>query len=123
MELRNWDNQNYGKAGEKAPFKDTNGDNLYIGDVVVIQYKNEKIDREVSVVCKDEYNNFGIMGIFYSKSFNKEDEWHVYKEKSYKSMKAGDKVREIKYVEDEKEMTISEIEKELGYSIKIVKGK
>lgn len=123
MELRKWDNENYGKVGEKAPFKDTNGDNLYVGDVVVIQFKNEKIDEERSIVCKDEHNEFGVMGIFSRKSFNKEDTWHVYKEKSYKSMKAGDKVRRIKYIEDKKEMTIAEIEKELGYSIKIVKEK
>lgn len=123
MELRSCSNTNYGKIGEKAPFKDTNGDNLYIGDVVVTQHKDRDIDEERSVVCKDERNNFGVMGIFYRKRFDKEDEWHVYKEKSYKSMKAGDEIGQIKYVEDEKEMTIQEIEKELGYSIKIVKEK
>ena len=46
MELRNWGNENYGKVGEKAPFRDTNGDNLYIGDLVVIQYKDEEMEEE-----------------------------------------------------------------------------
>lgn len=37
-------------------------------------------------------------------------------------MNVGDEIRGLKFVEEKiKEMTISEIEKELGYSIKIVK--
>lgn len=119
MELVLRDNENkfYGMVGEKAPFQDTNGDNLYVGDVVKIAGSTE-----LSVVCKDERKHFGVMGIWGEDTFMKEDRWHIYKEKSYKSMELGDKIRHIKYAKDTiKEMTISEIEKELGYSIKIIK--
>lgn len=115
--LRNKTNEFYGMVGEKAPFQDTNGDNLYVGDVVKIEGSTE-----LSIVCKDEIKHFGVMGIWGEDSFTKDDHWHIYKEKSYKSMGVGNKVRHIKYTEDTiKEMTISEIEKELGYSIKIIK--
>lgn len=120
MYLKNLcDDISYGKCGEKANFTDTNGDNLYVGDVVRIK----GID-ELSIVCKDnEDKSFNIMGIWGSNSFTKIDSWQIFKEKSYKSMKEGDKIRGINYCDETpiKEMTIAEIEKELGYSIKIIK--
>lgn len=119
MELRNTTtNEFYGNVGIKADFTDSNGDNLYVGDVVRIEGV-----EELSVVCGDERNtSFNILGIWSIKFFCSESKWKIYKEKSYRSMNEGDKIRCLKYVERAtKEMTLAEIEKELGYSIKIVR--
>lgn len=117
IELKNYNDTNYGTVGIKAPFQDSNGDNLYVGDVVKIENISE-----LSIICQDENKSFHVMGIFGEDFFGEDSEWKVYKEKSYKSMNVGDEIRGLKFVEEKiKEMTISEIEKELGYSIKIVK--
>lgn len=112
---------NYGICGEKAPFKDSNGDDLYTGDVVVL-FDNSGVNLGIDSIVKDE-NKIFVMGIECDCPNYKESGWKIYKEKSYMSMKHGDEVDSILYekVEDKKEMTISEIEKELGYSIKIIK--
>lgn len=116
IKLKYYGRIDYGTVGEKAPFQDSNGDNLYIGDIVKIEGSSE-----LSIVCQSKDKSFNIMGIFGEDFFGEGSAWKVYKEKSYKSMNIGDKVRNIKFVEENiKEMTISEIEKELGYSIKIV---
>lgn len=113
--------RDYGICGRKAPFKDSNGDNLYTGDVVRLFSREDNKDHGQCVIVEDETDIF-VMGIAYSCP-NYQQEWYIYKDKSYMSMKAGNKVEWICYkkYEDKKEMTISQIEKELGYSIKIVK--
>lgn len=108
-------------CGEKAPFKDSNGDNLYTGDVVILFDKDGNSKNKHPIVKYE--NKIFVMGIESSCPNYEKDEWKIYKEKSYMSMKNGNEIGGILYekVEDKKEMTISEIEEELGYSIKIVK--
>ena len=116
-DFHEWD---CGVCGEKAPFKDSNGDTLYTGDVVVV-LKEDKIIGTFSIVKDGDEGKIFVMGIEASCPNYEADKWKIYKEKSYMSMKAGDTIDFIKYVrKDLREMTITEIEKELGYSIKIV---
>lgn len=121
MELRNYSNEFYGHVGVKANFTDSNGDTLYVGDVVRIV--SEEDISDLSVVCGDKANKeFNVMGIWNCQPFSKDTEWKVYKEKSYMSMKEGDEIYSLKYTKDEhRKMTISEIEKELGYPIEVIK--
>lgn len=110
---------NYGVCGKKALFKDSNGDNLYIGDVVVLFDRTNECGRRVIV---ENYGEIFVMGIQCDCPNYEKESWKIYKEKSYMSMKNGDKINEIAYeTKKVKEMTISEIEKELGYPIKIIK--
>ncbi len=115
----------YGFCGEKAPFKDSNGDNLYTGDVIVLIDKNKKDSNQgIHSIVKDTDKIF-IMGIKGNCPNYEKYGWEIYKEKSYMSMKHEDRIGEITYkkVEDKKEMIISKIEKKLGNSIKIIKEK
>ncbi len=110
----------YCTCGKKAPFQDSNKDNLYTGDVVtLIDKRTKRVYGRRSVV---EYENkIFVMGIE-SDCPNYEKEWEIYKEKSYMSTKEGDVIGGVVYYEEaQKEMTVAEIEKELGYSIKIIK--
>lgn len=59
IELKNYNDTNYGTVGIKAPFQDSNGDNLYVGDVVKIENISE-----LSIICQDENKSFHVMGIF-----------------------------------------------------------
>lgn len=113
--------EDYGVCGKKAPFKDSNGDNLYTGDVVRLFNKKTNEDHGKCSIVEDEEKIF-VMGIWSDCPYYQRD-WNIYKEKSYMSMKEGDEICLIHYEknEDKKEMTIPQIEKELGYSIKIVK--
>lgn len=118
MELRDFNNEFCGHVGVKANFTDSNGDTLYVGDVVRIEGSSE-----LSVICGDiEDKIFDVMGIWGEHYFSNTTHWKIYKEKSYMSMKNGEEIRNLKYTNNKyKEMTISEIEKELGYPIKVVK--
>lgn len=111
-----------GICGKKAPFQDSNGDSLYTGDIVILI--NKKTNEVHGQRCIVEYENqIFVMGII-SNCPRYEENWEIYKEKSYMSVKDGDVIDSIEYykeTETEKEMTIDEIEKELGYPIKIVK--
>ena len=91
----------YGTVGEKTELRDRNGDNLYIGDVVNVKCKN--MSDFLSVTVKDKDKSF-VMGIKFTDISTSED-FKVYKEKSYSSMKAGDEIHDIKYVEDTEEKT------------------
>lgn len=115
----------YGKCGEMAPFNDSNDDNLYTGDIVHLFSIKTHLDYGLTSIVKDNGKIF-VMGIEQCCPNAREEGWEIYKEKSYMSMKDGDVIDGIKYKQKDekaaiKEMTIEEIEKELGYQIKIVK--
>lgn len=117
VELRNEWNQKYGIVGKKANFQDSNGDNLYVGDTVKIEGV-----AGLSIICQDTDERFNVMGIFGEDFFGEGARYKIYKEKSYKSMNIGDKIRNLRFVDVEiKEMTIAEIEEELGHPVKIIK--
>lgn len=140
LELRCSRNYDFlGIVGEKTGLQDMNGDNLYVGDIVCKD--NDKFKGKEFVVCEDNFGyfifGFGYMDTSFSAYNLKRNKIDFYKQKSYKSMKKGDEVQyvedtikkdETPYVEDtikycdatKHELTISEIEKKLGYNIKIV---
>jgi len=102
-----------GVCGKKAPFKDSNGDTLYTGDVVVVFNKKHKISFGKIPIIEANGEIF-VMGI-YTACPNYEKEWKIYKEKSYKSMKDGDIVERIYYTNNnnKKINSLEELEKEL----------
>lgn len=95
MELKFGD-KCYGTVGEKTELKDRNGDNLYIGDVVNVKCRN--MSDFLSVIVKDGDDTF-VMGIR-TVDISTSEDFKVYKEKSYTSMKVGDEVHHVKYVND-----------------------
>ena len=85
-----------GTVGEQTNLIDTNGDKLYIGDVVrVISNMGQNC---LSTVVK-ENNKFYVMGLKCI-DIEKSKDFKIYKEKSYASMKVGDKIGNIEYVDD-----------------------
>lgn len=84
----------YGTVGERTEIKDRNGDNLYIGDVVNVKCRN--MSDFLSVIVKDGDDTF-VMGIR-TVDISTSKDFKVYKEKSYASMKVGDEVHHVKYV-------------------------
>ncbi len=94
MKLKLGDNC-YGTVGERTGLRDSNGDNLYIGDVVNVKCKNMPDFLSVTVKNEEAF----VMGIR-SLDIETSEDFKVYKEKSYASMKVGDEVHNVKYVED-----------------------
>lgn len=105
MKLKFIDNY-IGKTGEKTNLQDINGDNLFVGDVVrVISNMGQNI---LSAVVK-ENDKFYVMGLKCIDIKTTKD-FKVYKEKSYASMKVGEKIGAIEYVDDaEKDIKNEEI--------------
>ena len=97
MKLKLGDNC-YGTVGERTGLRDSNGDNLYIGDVVNVKCKNMPDFLSVTVKNEEAF----VMGIR-SLDIETSEDFKVYKEKSYASMKVGDEVHNVKYVEDTEE--------------------
>lgn len=117
-----------GICGEKTNFTDSLGNTLYVGDIVVSvckKYSNKFDIRNQNIVVKDsrtgEYEIMGLYGMA-KKGFVNNSEWAIYRAIPYYEVPKGFCIDGHKYCDNEiKEMTISEIEKELGYSIKIIK--
>ena len=103
----------------KPVFKDTQGKQLCVGDIV---YTIGTAVREINIVA-DSY----IYGWASSTEEGKLDNVSAYKLINYTQIEQLEtKIKErlpkiVVKTANSKEMTISEIEKELGYSIKIVK--
>lgn len=85
----------YGKCGKKAPFKDSNGEELYTGDVVGVKgYR--RIGFGMSSIVEKRGEIF-VMGIHGSCPDYRKDGWQIYKIKSYKDIKEGEEVDEVVY--------------------------
>ncbi len=118
-----------GICGEKADFTDSLGNALYVGDIVVLVSKELcngfKIQNENVVVKDSETGKYEIMGLYGTakKGFINNPDWAIYRAIPYYEVPKGFSIDRHKYCDNEiKEMTIAEIEKELGYSIKIIKN-
>ena len=101
----------YGKCGKKAPFRDSNGEELYTGDVVKVRdYRG--IGFGISSIV-ERYGEVFVMGIYgsYPESRKGEEEWRIYKVKSYKDIKPGEEIEDVIY-------KIKEIRKELFEKLK-----
>ncbi len=125
MELIRDRERKSGICGEITDFTDSLGNKLYVGDIVVLVDKTPKFGiRNTNIVVKDsETGEYEIMGLYGEarNGFINNSDWNIYRAIPYNEVPEGFIIDGHKYVRKIKEMTISEIEKELGYSIKIIK--
>lgn len=121
------DGKECGICGEKTDLKDTLGKDLYVGDIVVVvntdTAKGLDIQGENIIVKDSTDKRYHVMGLYSINDFSSNSEWNIYRAIPYDKIPEGYRDNCHTYKDDKKEMTIQEIEKELGYSIKIVKEK
>lgn len=114
-----------GICGEMVDFTDSLGNKLYVGDIVVLVCKIPKFRiQNTNIIVKDsDTGRYEVMGLYgeAENGFMNGSGWNIYRAIPYYEVPEGFVKDSHKYVRDKKEMTISEIEKELGYPIKIVK--
>lgn len=121
------DGKKRGICGEKVNFTDSVGNELCVGDVVIIAKKHfERMDSfRIGVIVKDnrsgEYEVSGIFGEA-KKGFVNNLNWDIYKTIPHFKISVGSSIAYYKYIEEvpKKKMTIEEIEEKLGYSIEII---
>ena len=118
-------NENYGIVGVQTDFTDSSNQRLYVGDIVAIMNKERKqVNDGNCIIVKDwQTNRYEVMGLYgrARQGFVNNAEWRIFRAIPYNKIQKGFHFESFEYCEDKKEMTISEIEKELGYPIKVVK--
>ena len=84
-----------GDLGTPSPFKDEEGHELYVGDVVEISYKEGTTDnKHLTFVCLDENGKFFVMGIYdrcNSDAGVIDDKWRVRKIRHHTAVLDGEK--------------------------------
>jgi len=112
-----------GVVGEKTDLVDTLGNNLYVGDIVLLvdNEKSFKIQNYCVIVRDFESGKYHVMGLYSKRNFDKSSNWNLYRAIPFSEIPEGFYIDSHTYRADKKEITIAEIEKELGYSIKIIK--
>ncbi len=115
-----------GVCGEIVDFTDSLGNKLYVGDIITLVNKKPKFNVVgTNIIVKDsiseQYEVMGLYGEARKGFINNNSDWKIYRAIPYNEIPEGFVIDSHKYKKDKKEMTISEIEKILGYSIKIVK--
>lgn len=111
----------YGKCGKKAPFRDSNGEELYTGDVVKVK-KCRGISFGMSSIV-ERCGEVFVMGLYGSYPIHREGEgeWRIYKVKSYEDINPGEEIEDVIYKIKEtksREEKIKEIRKELFEKLK-----
>lgn len=120
------DGKQSGICGEKADFTDTLGNQLYVGDMVItVHTTNFKICCGTNLIVKDaDTGKYEVMGLYdrARQGFTNNSEWKIYRAIPYNEIPEGYCQDSHTYKPDKKKMTVSEICKELGYEVEIIKG-
>lgn len=96
-----WNNEHLGAIGELSPFKDMFGRALCVGDVVELFDEWGDSHGMVSIV-HTQREGFFVMSI----QFNCEQDgtikdWKIWKKRSYKDVKNGEIIDDVKYITEE----------------------
>ena len=121
------DDKKLGVVGTPTPITDLRGEELCVGDCVELFFRSG-VEHTNCAICKDEYGKFQVMGLYGAEFENgfssngSNTQYAILKSKSYKDLKVGDAIGSVEVVETKsaKELTIAEIEKELGFKVKVV---